>query len=1761
ALAQSGPGVPLTLQIEITPHGDARITFEGSSVSYYLLEEADSIDGRFIPSQGALGVNAPMRLLVKNIVRPNERFFRIRQRLLSDPLDLDRDQIDDVWEIQHSAPPHLLNFLDPSDATNDPDGDGMTNLDEYRSAAALTYVSETSPSHGEKGVSVTREVILTLSRPLATDVVDPNQMFAEFAGRRLLTRVEQSSDHRRLTLFPLEDLPPGAHIRVTLRSEGLTDSLGRPLDLDHDGSAGGSAQLEFETFNGTALANTAVTGWVYASEPVQGTNPTNFVNRALAGVTITVDGQEETLRAVTDADGFFKLQPAPAGRFFVHIDGRTVTDTAAGIRWPEMAYYPFVGKAWEATPGRTDNLAGGTGKIFLPLIQSDALKTVSAVEDTIVQVSPSVIAANPAFAGVAVTVPANSLFADNGMRGGRVGVAPVPPDRLPGPLPNGLQLPLVITVQTDGPSNFDRPVPVCFPNLPDPVLGVPLAPGTQQALLSFDHDKGEWEVAGTMTVSADGKLICSDPGEGIRQPGWHGPGPIPLFPPPPPPDPNCFEKIETAPCANPSASRVAPASPPDAACETCGCDSDSEKARECFVAQLSAFLALLEAFQTIANSAFDQVQNGEECNSVDELCFWEEWYWIQKTLSDRIDVAALAFILGARGCLDCNGSMPADVETALNAFSGCREITVANYLHATDACSTKEPGIDQLKCLTSAEGQFITDLAHCYRLAHLRDFLPTEPDESSLSNTRAKLMFRTEHDSVAKASPLRVPLARILELTEEMLTVFIREPALSFQQIRGEIGRILQEVQQITGPDQVGFFRAVLQEKIREARVAPRVIADGNAPSNGVRYAAHILRPDGEFVLRGETATRGQYQLFIPRDGVLQTIEFYDVLTKRFGQIVPDQARVSGGALPRFTLRPLAENARDRDADGLADNVEFVLGTDFRQADSDGDGLTDGFEVERGTNPLDGLPAQAGIIASAPAAGTAVDVCVGDGFAVVAGGTAGVTVFDIADFLNPIRAAVIDTPGSGQAVACANGFAAIADGNSGLAIASISPPARAALRQQVNLGGNVVTVAAAGPFAFAGLTGGEVALLRLSDGAVLDFFQLAPTAVADLFVLGERLYAISGSGVHVMAIEGAALRTLGLLPEPKSSFTATPRRWLSGGGGGLYATAPTSSFVFDVSGNGLPVFLQRNLTRSSIVGPAQWHHLVPNGSGIAVHAANPDTAPAGDIELYDQKPDGTNSVFLTVIRTPGFANTLAINRGVAYVADGTAGLQVVNYLPFDSQGQPPTVTLRASFALDPPRADASSPVRVEAAVADDVQVSHVEFQVDATLTETDGSFPFETRFITPALTPTKSSFVVRARAFDTGGNSAWSNELVVTLQPDTTAPNVTRALPLRGGNQVIFVTAFFTEPVAAGSVVAGTSFRLTSAGADGTFGTADDQLVSNGSVVVSAPDRSASLSFAPALSDGSYRAEVTTGVTDLAGNALTSPYSWDFLVGPQAFWMGGFKGDPRVAENWSTGRVPGLDDIVVIDLPGDAPVTFDNRWKLRVRDLLTYDPITWSGSSNEVSGRWIAEARITLNFGELKVAEMTLTGSNVLRLQAGAVLAGATINGAVELALADLASDLKVNGTLQVLPTGFFNVFESATIDATEIRFPSVGQQTGTLRVAPGKTLTISANTLVRSGNGGINGRFSGNAAPGTLNFDGRLLVEGAGGRFGFNLDELHFRGRAEAGPQTRLEFFASISGGGTVHVLDGEVWLYGQLTPASLVVRKEGTGKVMLNG
>lgn len=498
------------------PDGRLELRFPSDASDYFLLLQGAS--ATTITTPVALGFASP---LVSPPPDGASAFFRVQRIPRAVSLDSDGDLIPDVYELGH--PP--LDGLNPDDAASDPDGDGRSALQEYLDSTgltSLTTVRETSPRPGESGVSVQREVVLHFSDPLAPGTaLTPDQFYAMAGTRRLLGRAVVSEDRRSATLFHLEPLPGGALVTAVLDGTGVRDAAGRELDADGDGQPGGRTVLSFQTHANRGLGNTAVVGQVFASE--LGTDAQGQpVNRPLEGVIITVDGAEETLRAITDAEGRFTLSPAPSGRFFVHVDGRP----AAGSQWPEGDYYPFIGKAWEAVPGRTNNPAGGSGQIYLPLIRRGTLQTVSATTETRITFSTETLAANPELSGVEVLVPANSLFADNGTRGGRVGIAPVPPDRLPEPLPPGLELPLVITVQTDGPSNFDRPVPVRFPNLPDPVTGERLPPGAKSALISFNHDTGRWELSGPMTISEDGQFAVSDAGTGIRQPGWHGSAPF-----------------------------------------------------------------------------------------------------------------------------------------------------------------------------------------------------------------------------------------------------------------------------------------------------------------------------------------------------------------------------------------------------------------------------------------------------------------------------------------------------------------------------------------------------------------------------------------------------------------------------------------------------------------------------------------------------------------------------------------------------------------------------------------------------------------------------------------------------------------------------------------------------------------------------------------------------------------------------------------------------------------------------------------------------------------------------------------------------------------------------------------------------------------------------------------------------------------------------------------------------------------------------------
>ena len=121
------------------------------------------------------------------------------------------------------------------------------------------------------------------------------------------------------------------------------------------------------------------------------------------------------------------------------------------------------------------------------------------------------------------------------------------------------------------------------------------------------------------------------------------------------------------------------------------------------------------------------------------------------------------------------------------------------------------------------------------------------------------------------------------------------------------------------------------------------------------------------------------------------------------------------------------------------------------------------------------------------------------------------------------------------------------------------------------------------------------------------------------------------------------------------------------------------------------------------------------------------------------------------------------------MADGAAGLQVLNYVPYAARKQPPTGQLAICVTND---VSAHGYVVVRAEVEDDVQVPNLEFFLNGGLLSVDGNFPFEVVYRAP-VNRAGSRLVLSARVFDTGGNSATiTNVPALTIVEDRLPPAV-----------------------------------------------------------------------------------------------------------------------------------------------------------------------------------------------------------------------------------------------------------------------------------------------------------------------------------------------------------------------------------------------------
>jgi YD repeat-containing protein len=224
-----------------------------------------------------------------------------------------------------------------------------------------------------------------------------------------------------------------------------------------------------------------------------------IVNTSLApleGVTIRI----KNVSVQTDADGNFLAENVPAGRHVVLVDGSTEKG--------QDGHYPTIPLTIDIQTGGVTDMPF---QVYLHRQKNYNFKDINPDEDTVLT--------DPEVPGFEMRIPkGDRIIGWDGQANLKVSVRTVPTDRLPvKPLPNNAFIRTVYMFYFNkiGGGTPDKPIPVKARN----DLG--LLPGEKAILWYYDESpiEGEapndWAIAGTGTVTPDGKYIVSDPGVGI----------------------------------------------------------------------------------------------------------------------------------------------------------------------------------------------------------------------------------------------------------------------------------------------------------------------------------------------------------------------------------------------------------------------------------------------------------------------------------------------------------------------------------------------------------------------------------------------------------------------------------------------------------------------------------------------------------------------------------------------------------------------------------------------------------------------------------------------------------------------------------------------------------------------------------------------------------------------------------------------------------------------------------------------------------------------------------------------------------------------------------------------------------------------------------------------------------------------------------------------------------------------------------------------
>lgn len=1479
-----------------------------------------------------------------------------------------------------------------------------------------------SPADGEEMVNVTRETIIRFDEPVDPATITAQSLSLIAAGAPVPGRIVVSSTERFATYFYDTALPASTEVRVTVDGDQIMGRDGFALDADGDNDPGGQLVADFRTLPLTRIPGTNVFGFVYDSYNV---NPDGS-NIPIVGATIRVDAFPEA-NAVTDEDGRFELVDMPAPEFFVHVDGSTATNAPSGF------VYPNVGKPFHSVPGQTIQLemSGEPFDVFLPPMALSDVQPLSATESTNVgfgdegkaelqQMFPEL---DPAvWDQVQVAFAPGSAVDDQGNPATQAVIIPVPPDRIPAPLPPNLDPQLVISIQAPGATNFDIPAAVTFPNLDG------LEPGEQSLIFSFDHDAGEFKVIGMGTVSEDGSVIVSDPDVGILAPGWHYTQP----------GSTDEGKVEDQPDSDGDGI-------PDAI------DDDEQQNDDDGRTTFAAGLSIDGVFTPILVSAKFGFALPEVFGSGQPL-LWEEEF--------RVPEKGIEFGISPSFTFTVPDFVARFVpEFEITLFDLIAKAGVVGQAKAT--VTIVGNGLDPVGKISGEIGANVSVTA-----------------SAQISNSWLCRIPWGVGNFICRNWSIDVPLIGPPLVEVEVPYVFPVTPPVDFMESIGPVAEVFGGSELQISP-QV-FLREVSSARAHgeDGAVSNETLSTALGFGSDERVFYRYSLTNG-LELTGHTSLEGVFSEVLPVDTGF-VLYLYSPSTNT-SEIIGGRSGPSGSTSSR-AIGLTQFGGPDADGDGIPDLGEIVIGTDVRNGDTDGDGVSDSAEIEQGLDPLDDRGFPTGVIATLPLPGTGRSITVEGDLAYVATGAHGLAIVDGSRFDNPVMLGQIDLPGIATtdvgvdpnlqiaAVSTASGFRGA---DTTLHLVDVSDPMLPQLIHSVPIpstGVGSTNVEVFDGVAYAGSTSSLTAI-DLLTGSVI---QSLNVPAAGLAREGTKLYAFDRAlSVIDIATEGQATVVGRLdfvdISRPTAVFAANGVVYLGGAAGGT----PNGLATVDVSDPSNPTLIS---------GPDFFFDargLALNGSGLALIGSEINGRGVGIYDISD--PQNTND-FLLQIPAAFQQRSIAIAKGIAFVAAGGAGLHVINYLPFDNQGSAPTVAISSSATdvdADTPALQVLSgttiPIRVD--VTDDVQVRDVELLVDGQVTATDVSFPFDFATVMPASSE-NSSVSIAVRATDTGGNATLSDPFVVDVVPDTLPPAITSITPEDGsriGQRFRTVRVSFSEGMAETTLTPANIELVATAAPDNPLLPTDVQIRAEGRTVQFTYD-----THPP----GEYQLTLhTDALTDRAENAVGgNDVVVDFSVlEATAVWVsptGGFWDD---ADNWEAGRPPDVQDNVLIDVPSNVEIEH-RTGETTIGSLSSRNRLKLAGGTLTAASTIKVENTVTLEGGSL--VDATLSGGPgvppaVLGASDTVTFDGVTLEN--DLQMADgghlaVANGLNLIGKLGLAPltVGFAeitgdSVTNNGTIEAVggtlviedAANFASGALTGGVWRVGENGTLQVSGADVV----------------------------------------------------------------------------------------------------